>query len=150
MNNSLKDFDAISFYHLISKILVYLSKGEYCEEEQAKHITVPYEINGLDVDIDILKSVINCYIDIREEAGEEIIIDSIYTHDNCWNMWKVDEECRDQMYINNLNTIVSGVVCNDCKEVLPPHTHEEHTNIEFMKSFHKCSKDDHLNSVENS
>ena len=36
------------------------------------------------------------------------------------------------------NTIMSGVVCNACKEVLPDHTCEQHLDKEFMRNFHKC------------
>ena len=34
--------------------------------------------------------------------------------------------------------IITDVVCNTCKETLPPHTIRQHLDPKFMGSFHKC------------
>ena len=40
------------------------------------------------------------------------------------------------------DTIMSGIVCNKCKEEIPPHSVEQHLDPMFMEYFHKCSTTD--------
>ena len=40
--------------------------------------------------------------------------------------------------INVEDTIVSGIECSKCGETLPPHTVEQHLDVEFMKTFYQC------------
>ena len=37
------------------------------------------------------------------------------------------------------DTIMSGIVCNKCKEEIPPHSVEQHLDPIFMENFHKCN-----------
>ena len=44
--------------------------------------------------------------------------------------------------MNNLSesTIMSGVICNNCKTTIPDHTIGQHMDKEFMSSLHTCKK----------
>jgi hypothetical protein len=47
----------------------------------------------------------------------------------------VDEEEEEDEKIDN-STVISGILCNNCNNVLPPHTCEQHLDIN--NSIHKC------------
>lgn len=40
----------------------------------------------------------------------------------------------------NESTIMSGVICNNCKTTIPAHTIGQHMNKDFMSSLHTCKK----------
>lgn len=44
--------------------------------------------------------------------------------------------------MNDLNelTIISGVICNNCKTTIPDHTIGQHMDKEFMSDLHTCKK----------
>ena len=44
--------------------------------------------------------------------------------------------------MNNLNesTVMSGVICNNCKTTIPDHTIGQHMDKEFMSNLHTCKK----------
>ena len=48
---------------------------------------------------------------------------------------------NDQIELND-QTIMCGVICNNCECVLKPHTIGNHLDKTFMVDFHVCGRDD--------
>ena len=65
------------------------------------------------------------------EAKKDILFEYVSEED-------LDEVQKRFDEINVEDTIVSGIECSKCGETLPPHTVEQHLDVEFIKTFYQC------------
>jgi hypothetical protein len=75
-----------------------------------------------------------CKTDLSHMGYEGGKINTCFGCSNLTNQ----QQKRADAFNKQFNVIVKGIVCNECKETLPPHTMNQHLDLVFMKTFHIC------------
>ena len=58
-----------------------------------------------------------------------------------WGEVDIDEALGCLMEEITDDTIIEGITCSNCGEMIPPHTVKQHFDVEFMEEFHNCPKE---------